>query len=70
LQQQIGRGEIERDSLAGSRDAAQRALDQTNQLLHAAEHTLYGVEHSLSWKVTAPLRKMMAILRPKPRTVP
>jgi hypothetical protein len=51
------------------RDATQRSLDQTEQLLAAAENTLSGVQHSLSWKVTEPLRKMMAILRPKPRTV-
>jgi hypothetical protein len=67
---QISTVEMLATQLAGTRDATQRSLDQTEQLLAAAENTLYGMQHSLSWKVTEPLRKMMAILRPKPRTVP
>jgi len=70
FRQQISTVEMLATQLAGTRDATQRSLDQTEQLLAAAENTLYGMQHSLSWKVTEPLRKMMAILRPKPRTVP
>jgi hypothetical protein len=55
---------------ATARDAAQRSLEQTKQLLATAEDTVYGMQHSVSWKVTEPIRKMMAVLRPKPRTVP
>lgn len=84
LRQQLSAAEIQKDSLAtqltdtaaqaseaaAQRDATQRSLDQTKRLLAAAENTLYGMQHSLSWKVTEPVRKMMASLRSKPRTAP
>jgi hypothetical protein len=84
LQQHLGGVEAQKKSLAAQladaaaktfetaaqRDAAQRSLDQTEQRLAAAESTLYGMKHSLSWKVTDPIRKIMAFLRPRPRTAP
>lgn len=70
FQQQLSTVEMLATQLADTRDATQRSLDQTGQRLAAAEKALYGMQHSLSWKVTEPLRKLMAVLRPKPRTVP
>jgi len=83
LGQQINTATIERDSLAtqlatmaaqareaaDTRDATQRSLDQTKQLLLAAEDALYGMQHSLSWRVTQPIRRIMAFLRSGPRAV-
>jgi septal ring factor EnvC (AmiA/AmiB activator) len=60
----------QRDATQRSLSQTEQSLSQTEQLLAAAGKTLYGMQHSSSWKVTAPLRKMMAVLRPKPRTVP
>ena len=44
-------------------------LQKTRELLTTAEDNLYRMRHSLSWKVTAPIRKVMAILRSAPREV-
>ncbi|MFZ0313146.1 MAG: class I SAM-dependent methyltransferase [Candidatus Korobacteraceae bacterium] len=70
LRQQISTTEMLTTQLADTRAAAQQSLDQSKQLLATAKNTLDGIENSLSWKVTKPVRKMMAVLRPKPRTVP
>ncbi len=51
----------------GQLTAVRYALDETQQKLRVAEDILYGVQHSLSWRVTAPLRKLMALIRSGPR---
>jgi hypothetical protein len=74
---QLGDAAAQAQQAAAARDATQRSLSQTQQSLSQAEHrlaaaenTLFGMQHSLSWKVTEPVRKMMALLRSKPRTEP
>jgi hypothetical protein len=51
-------------------DRSRLQLDQTNQQLRvvenrllAGEDTLYQMQHSLSWRVTEPIRKFMYLLR-------
>lgn len=53
--------------LAARNRATQLALQQTQQKLLLAEDTVYRMHHSLSWKVTEPLRKLMALVRSGPR---
>lgn len=43
--------------------ANQLNLQEAQQKLLVAEDTLHRMHHSLSWKVTEPLRKLMALLR-------
>jgi hypothetical protein len=77
IKREIRAAEIERGSLvtqlasmatqareaAATRDTTQRSLEQTKQLLLAAEDALYAMQHSLSWRVTGPFRRIMAFLR-------
>ncbi len=53
--------------LTAGNQAAQLALSETQQKLLLAEDAFYRMRHSASWKVTAPLRKLMALLRSDPR---
>jgi hypothetical protein len=55
-----------RELTTGSQ-GAQLALRETQQKLSAAEDAFYRMRHSASWTVTAPLRKVMALLRSGPR---
>lgn len=48
-------------------EAVQLALQETQQTLHVADDALFQMHHSLSWRLTAPLRKIMALVRPGPR---
>jgi len=60
------------EAAAQAQQAAARSeetLQKTRELLAAAEDNLYRMHHSLSWKVTAPIRKLMALLRSGPREV-
>jgi len=43
--------------------AREETLQNTLQLLAEAQKTIVGIENSLSWKITAPLRRFMAALR-------
>jgi hypothetical protein len=42
---------------------AQQEIQQVRRLLHDREQELDVMRRSTSWKVTAPLRKMMRLLR-------
>lgn len=53
--------------LIARNEAAQRTLHETQQKLLVADDALYQMHHSLSWKATAPLRKIMALMRSGPR---
>lgn len=60
------------EAAAQARQAAvesEETLRKTQELLAASEDTLYRMHHSLSWKVTAPIRKLMTFLRSGPRGV-
>ena len=49
--------------LAGRCQVTQLTLQEAQQKLLVAEDTLHRMHYSLSWKVTEPLRKLMALLR-------
>ena len=81
LQQQLSELQTQKGALAtqladataqaaAAKDAAQQSLGQAQHRLAEAENILNGMQHSLSWKVTEPIRAVMALLRPKPRTIP
>lgn len=53
--------------LTAKNEAVQLVLHETQQKLLVAEDALYQMHHSLSWKVTSPLRKIMALVRSGPR---
>lgn len=53
--------------LTARNEAAQLALHETQQKLLVAEDVLFQMHHSLSWRVTEPLRKLMALVRSGPR---
>jgi hypothetical protein len=55
------------EQLTARNEAARFALDDTQQQLRHAQDVLYEMQHSLSWKVTDPLRKLMALIRSGPR---
>ena len=59
-----------RDAATAARDAAesqfrhtQEALRSTQALLRTAQDQLHGMQHSLSWRVTEPIRRLMTMLR-------
>ena len=49
--------------MTAARDAAQGELERKDEMLELAEHRLYQIQHSLSWKVTEPVRRFMTALR-------
>ncbi len=55
--------QAELTQVRSSKAETETALQNTRQLLTQAEETITGVHNSLSWKLTAPLRKVMAALR-------
>jgi hypothetical protein len=71
IAQEARRITAEKNRVAADKDIALRelyaALDLTKQRLRATESTLHGVEQSLSWKVTKPIRRLSAVLRSGPR---
>lgn len=82
LQSEVRKAEQERSALTSKLDAtiselaaaidkrsrAEAALENTSNRLSEAERTISGIENSLSWKVTAFVRQLMAMLRHGPRT--
>ena len=64
----------ELDEIATARNAAELALKRTQELLDIAEDGLHreqstreAMQQSRSWKVTEPVRRLMAALRSGPR---
>ena len=67
LTSDLAAARAESSDLAVRNTATQLALQQTQQKLLIAEDTVHQMHHSLSWKVTEPLRKLMALVRSGPR---
>ena len=64
---ELGRMKAELDHVNIERDTIANELGRTLELLRGAEDRLRGIQHSLSWRVTGPIRRFMTALRSGPR---
>jgi hypothetical protein len=60
---QLATMQTEINRVTAAIDAAQRDVQEKGKMLQRAEDQLYRMQHSLSWRVTAPVRRVMTALR-------
>jgi hypothetical protein len=70
IREQLDQATWARDQAVSERRNLQERLLSAEVKLHAEEAVRMGMQHSLSWRITGPARKLMGLLRSGSRTAP